>query len=184
MHRLSYISTIGKREGTLYVGHRNHSREVSWLLKDSRIIIVFDKYDVLCYSKIAILCGDMRISHFMTHFSLPVFYLKSQFLSTKINNPYEMCWGNNRRNFCLPTAPFACSANRIGESHQTMLEQRQNLFSFCISGWRTDWEVFREHGGVSKCYSIRYCILNAFQDTYIISATGGLEFKPLRSRAA
>jgi len=32
-----------EREGTLYVGHRNRDRRVSRLLKNSRVIIVFDK---------------------------------------------------------------------------------------------------------------------------------------------
>jgi len=41
----SYIfkSTFGKREGTLYVEHRNRDRRASRLLKNSRVIIVFDK---------------------------------------------------------------------------------------------------------------------------------------------
>lgn len=125
----------------------------------------------------------MPISHLVTHFRLPVFYLgHSAFSPTKINSPHEMCRRNNRRNFCLPAALFARPANRIGEPHRLGRRwSNARVFSvcFCISGWRTDREVFRERDGVSKCYMARYCILNAFRDTYNAKRSEGLDLNRL-----
>lgn len=75
----------------------------------------------LCYAKIAklTLWGYIRISHFVTHFLLPVFYLKSQRSCLRKSTVRTRCAkGIIAENFCLPTAPFACSANRIREPHR------------------------------------------------------------------